>query len=276
MTSDLVRKYVGGVAVLCTAVVVPLGTVAVPGQGHADGGCVPGDAAGQVPRNARPGDNVCVTPATAAIVAKENAAPTANRDPNGAASQTCTAGFVWREAFVGDAICVTTQRRSESWAENEAAGVGPTGEPRSTSVAAVPPKATPGAAPPKSPTDNDPNEPPYQRVCQKWRGVTNEIILVEDSGYNIFAYSTFTGQASFDDGKGGPVVWGDITSHDLPDGTDDRNIGFHVHWNNGWTSSYPGEIEADGSAQGTYQNYGPKGEVSSGHWKAIGTFVCDQ
>lgn len=91
---------------------------------HSDSGC-PGSL---VPRNARPGDTVCVTPQVAADVAAENANPDNNRQPGGGAygPQTCKSGYVWREAFVGDSACVTPDRRTESKNENTTA---PSGTP---------------------------------------------------------------------------------------------------------------------------------------------------
>ncbi|MDW5595464.1 hypothetical protein VSS74_14030 [Conexibacter stalactiti] len=34
---------------------------------------------------------------------------------------TCLAGFVWREAFVGDTVCVPPATRTQTWADNAAA-----------------------------------------------------------------------------------------------------------------------------------------------------------
>jgi hypothetical protein len=77
---------------------------------------------GYVPRNARPGDVVCVTPATQTQVAAENADPDAHRDPNaGSGAQSCASGWVWRQAFDGDTICVTPDVRSQTLADNAAA-----------------------------------------------------------------------------------------------------------------------------------------------------------
>ncbi len=77
---------------------------------------------GYVWREARDGDTVCVTPATRAQVAQQNANASANRDPNGASGpQSCSQGFVWREAFDGDTICVTPANRSATLADNAAA-----------------------------------------------------------------------------------------------------------------------------------------------------------
>ncbi len=54
---------------------------------------------------------------------QENSTPTLNREPNGGASgpDTCKQGFVWREAFDGDTICVTPGERAQTKADNAAA-----------------------------------------------------------------------------------------------------------------------------------------------------------
>jgi hypothetical protein len=115
---------------ICAVAVTVVGVVftAVPAQ--ADGGCIPGDQAGQVPRNAAPGDTACVPPNIAALVQQENAASAQGQghDPNGAYGPVgCVSGLVWREAFDGDGVCVTPARRTETWQENANAGVGNTG-----------------------------------------------------------------------------------------------------------------------------------------------------
>jgi hypothetical protein len=113
------------------AAVTVLGTIAAPLPARADGGCIPGDTAGLVPRQARPADMVCATPHIAAEVQKENlnAAMGQGYVPGGGAygPKTCISGLVWREAFDGDTVCVSTQRRQETWQENANAGVGATG-----------------------------------------------------------------------------------------------------------------------------------------------------
>jgi uncharacterized protein YkwD len=113
---------------ICAAAVTVFGSVLATGPAHADGGCIPGDTAGQVPRNARPGDNVCVSPDTAALVQQENANKDAGYAGGGPYGPlTCIQGLVWREAFDGDGICVTPERRQETWQQNANAGVGATG-----------------------------------------------------------------------------------------------------------------------------------------------------
>jgi hypothetical protein len=107
---------------------VTLGSFLTPVQAQADGGCIPGDAPGSVPRNARPGDMVCVPPQTADLVQQEAATAAERVDPNGAyGPQSCKSGFVWREAFDGDTVCVTPARRQATWQQNANAGVGATG-----------------------------------------------------------------------------------------------------------------------------------------------------
>ena len=71
-------------------------------------------------RLARPSDRVCVSERTARETAKENQLANERRSPNGGAygPNTCKQGFVWREAFNGDVVCVTPQSRSRAWADN--------------------------------------------------------------------------------------------------------------------------------------------------------------
>ncbi|MDT5093507.1 MAG: hypothetical protein QOH60_2870 [Mycobacterium sp.] len=98
--------------------------VALPGSAFADPLPYGPDTCiqGYVWRNARDGDTVCVTPATRDLIAKENANPKANKDPNGAyGPESCKQGFVWREAFDGDSICVTPNERAQTLADNAAA-----------------------------------------------------------------------------------------------------------------------------------------------------------
>ena len=125
---------------LCAVAVAVVGTIALPTPAHADGGCIKGDTPGQVPRNARPGDMVCVSPQMAQLVQEENATAEERREPGGGAygPMTCKQGWVWREAFDGDAVCVTPERRVETWQQNANAGVGPTGglKPQTTGTTA--------------------------------------------------------------------------------------------------------------------------------------------
>ena len=112
-------------AVVSLSAVIGAIAVGVPALAPADSGC-PNDL---VPRDARPGDQVCVTKEVAAEIAQENANAASLREPKGGAygPNTCKSGYVWREAFDGDAVCVVPQRRQETWSENAGAGYGPTG-----------------------------------------------------------------------------------------------------------------------------------------------------
>jgi hypothetical protein len=48
--------------------------------------------------------------------------PGSNKDPlAGSGAESCSQGYVWREAFDGDTICVTPGERSETKAANAAA-----------------------------------------------------------------------------------------------------------------------------------------------------------
>lgn len=113
---------------ICAAAVTVFGGALIAPPVHADGGCIPGNQAGMVPRNARPGDNACVSPDIATLVQQENATK-ADGYAAGAASTDliCKSGLVWREAFDGDAVCVSPGRRQATFQENANAGVGNTG-----------------------------------------------------------------------------------------------------------------------------------------------------
>lgn len=123
----------------CAAAVSVLGAVAAPPTASADGGCIPGDIPGQVPRLTRPSDSVCVPVNIAQEVQSENAAAASGQGyvPGGGAygPKTCVSGLVWREGYDGDAVCVSPARRTETWQENANAGVGATGglKPQNTS-----------------------------------------------------------------------------------------------------------------------------------------------
>jgi hypothetical protein len=113
---------------ICAAAVTVFGGAIVAAPVHADGGCIPGDQAGMVPRNARPGDNVCAPADVAATVQQENANKADGYAGGGAYGDlTCKSGLVWREAFDGDAVCVSPERRQTTFQENANAGVGNTG-----------------------------------------------------------------------------------------------------------------------------------------------------
>jgi serine/threonine protein kinase len=90
-----------------------------PNQPHGPDTCLQGF----VWREARPGDDVCVTPEVRDRTAQENTAAAARRDPNGGAygPNTCVQGYVWREAYDGDQVCVTPDIRDEAHADNATA-----------------------------------------------------------------------------------------------------------------------------------------------------------
>ena len=66
---------------------------------------------------------MCGTPATRDATAQQNAAAAQNREPNGGAygPDTCKQGFVWREAFGGDVVCVPPAVRQQAANDNAAA-----------------------------------------------------------------------------------------------------------------------------------------------------------
>lgn len=79
--------------------------------------------AGYVWREARPGDRVCVTPATRDETAAENDTAASRRSPTGGpyGENTCLSGYVWRDAYEGDAVCVEPAVRDRARADNRAA-----------------------------------------------------------------------------------------------------------------------------------------------------------
>ena len=83
---------------------------------------------GLVPRLTRPEDLVCVTPAVAKRVVYENDAAVQKarkNDPPGGpyGPDTCRVGYVWRDAFPGDHVCVEGSVRTSTAQENrDAAG----------------------------------------------------------------------------------------------------------------------------------------------------------
>jgi len=78
---------------------------------------------GFVWREARPGDHVCVTPATRSQTAEDNRLAASRRSPNGGpyGPDTCKQGYVWREAFPGDRVCVPPQTRAQAAEDNRLA-----------------------------------------------------------------------------------------------------------------------------------------------------------
>jgi hypothetical protein len=79
--------------------------------------CLPG----YVWREARPGDLVCVTPATRTQTRSDNAAAGSRWVTGPYGPHTCRAGYVWREAFRGDDVCVTPAVRTQAARDNAAA-----------------------------------------------------------------------------------------------------------------------------------------------------------
>jgi hypothetical protein len=60
-----------------------------------------------------------VTPAARAQAAYDNSQASARSAGGGDYGQdTCNQGYVWREAFAGDHVCVTPQMRSETANDN--------------------------------------------------------------------------------------------------------------------------------------------------------------
>jgi hypothetical protein len=116
---------------------------AVPVLAHAEG--CPDN---MITRNARPGDDVCVTRRFEAAISSENRDAPNNWEPGGGAygPQTCKQGLVWREAFDGDTVCVTPDIRSTVLSQNASA-------PRASADAgpAAPPAGDPGRQTPPAP-----------------------------------------------------------------------------------------------------------------------------
>jgi hypothetical protein len=146
------RRMTRVVVLAVCSIGVAASTLVAPLPGHTDNGC----PTGLVPRNARPGDTVCVTPQVATEVAQENANAANARQPGGGAygPMTCKPGLVWREAFVGDAVCVTPDRRTESKTETDAQ----TSTPPLNRGPGPGPRPAPG--PPAPPPEQRPNEGP--------------------------------------------------------------------------------------------------------------------
>jgi hypothetical protein len=89
---------------------------------HAPGSCF----SGYVWRGASPQDLVCVTPQARQQATNDNAAATQRVDTGPVSAghrgpRPCKSGFVWRQAFAGDDVCVTLQTRDATQADNAAA-----------------------------------------------------------------------------------------------------------------------------------------------------------
>ena len=98
------------------AIALPLVFAATTGAALAD--C----KSGYVWREARPNDDVCVTPPQRSEAKAQNANGPNNVQPGGGAygPTTCRQGYVWREAWEGDTVCVTPTERQEAKDENAA------------------------------------------------------------------------------------------------------------------------------------------------------------
>ena len=79
---------------------------------------------GYVWREAFPGDQVCVPPATRTQAALDNGQAAARRQPGGGryGPDTCRQGYVWREAGPNDHVCVTPETRDRAAVDNRQAG----------------------------------------------------------------------------------------------------------------------------------------------------------
>jgi hypothetical protein len=100
---------------IVTALPSPTGTIGDPGVP-----CLQG----YVWRQAYGGDYVCVTPATRAQAAADDAAAVGRLQSGGGAygQYTCIQGFVWRQVVPDDYTCVTPAVRSQASYDNSQAG----------------------------------------------------------------------------------------------------------------------------------------------------------
>jgi hypothetical protein len=83
---------------------------------------------GFVWREAGPDDHVCVPVRPVDVRAQtrsDNTQAAARRSPTGGVfgPDTCLSGFVWREAFPGDQVCVTPETRAQAARDNSLASV---------------------------------------------------------------------------------------------------------------------------------------------------------
>ena len=72
-------------------------------------------------REARPSDHVCVRLDTRSAVAEQNRTRQQRWTSGAYGPQTCKEGYVWREAFSGDKVCVTPKFRDQTKQDNNAA-----------------------------------------------------------------------------------------------------------------------------------------------------------
>ena len=100
---------------IVTAIPSPTGTIGDPGVP-----CLQG----YVWRQAYSGDYVCVTPATRAQAAADDAAAVSRVQSGGGAygQYTCVQGYVWRQVVPDDYTCVTPALRAQAAYDNSQAG----------------------------------------------------------------------------------------------------------------------------------------------------------
>jgi hypothetical protein len=85
---------------------------------RAQGRCIKGF----VPREAIPGDNVCVTPAVHSKVKFDNSQAEVRKAGGGPyGPDTCLQGYVWRDAIPGDHVCVEPDVRTQAAEDNRQA-----------------------------------------------------------------------------------------------------------------------------------------------------------
>jgi hypothetical protein len=116
---------------------------------------------GYVWRVAKPDDLVCVSPEERERVAQDNAHAAERVDPDCAAGtktcqygpSQCLSGYVWRDAWDGDAVCVTPDRRDQAHDDNAqaAARIDPACATAAQPQALANLAATPGSGGPGTP-----------------------------------------------------------------------------------------------------------------------------
>lgn len=96
---------------------LPIVTAKTPSQ------LVDGCRPGLVQRGANDDDKVCVTAEEWTEVRQQNVNGANNFKPGGGdyGPHTCRMGYVWREAFVGDFVCVTPYERDQAWRQTRQA-----------------------------------------------------------------------------------------------------------------------------------------------------------
>ena len=114
MIDPVVSRLPHLVIPIVTAIPSPTGTIGDPSAP-----CLQG----YVWRKAYSGDYVCVTPATRAQAAADNAAALSRVQPDGGpyGKYTCIQGYVWRQVVPDDYTCVTPAVRSQAAYDNSQA-----------------------------------------------------------------------------------------------------------------------------------------------------------